>query len=90
MSDLLFITAPETEKEIIEEARLLDFDIKKLKEDANSEIVKEEIKQSIAEADSNEVFGTPTLFVGLKRQTGVNSYPELKQLVIEQGGKLKE
>ena len=90
MADLLFITAPESEKEIIEEVRLLDFDIKKLKEDANSEEVKQEITNSIKEADSKEVYGTPTLFIGLKRQTGVKSYPELKQMVIEQGGKLKE
>ena len=90
MADLLFMMAPESEKEIIEEARLLDFDIKKLKEDANSDAVNDEIKQSIAEADSKEVYGTPTLFIGLKRQIGVQSYPDLKQIVIEQGGKLKE
>ncbi|MBQ8887460.1 MAG: DsbA family protein [Candidatus Gastranaerophilales bacterium] len=90
MSDILFGSSPETEKEIIEEARLLDFDIKKLKEDANSDIVKEEIKQSIAEADSKEVYGTPTIFVGLKRILGAGTYPELRQTVIEQGGKVKE
>ena len=89
MADLLFVTSPETEKEIIEEARLLDFDVKKLKQDANSEEVKEEIKKSILEADSKEVNATPTLFIGMKKQLGVGSYTDLKQMVIEQGGKLK-
>ena len=89
MADLLFVTSPESEKEIIEEARLLDFDIKKLKQDANSEEIKEEIKKSILEADSKEVNATPTLFIGMKRQLGIGSYNELKQIVLEQGGKLK-
>ena len=90
MADLLFITSPENEKEIIEEARLLDFDIKKLKQDANSEEMKEEIQNSIKEADSKEINVTPTLFIGMKKQLGVNSYPDLRQTVLEQGGKLKE
>ena len=89
MADLLFVTSPESEKEIIEEARLLDFDIKKLKQDANSEEIKEEIKKSILEADSKEVNATPTLFIGMKKQLGIGSYNELKQMVLEQGGKLK-
>ena len=90
MADLLFVTSPESEKEIIEEARLLDFDVKKLKQDANSEEIKEEIKKSILVADSKEVSATPTLFIGLKKQLGVSTYQDLKQIVIEQGGKLKE
>lgn len=89
MADLLFGSSPETEKEIIEEARLLDFDIKKLKQDANSDEIKNEIVKSIAEADSKEVSGTPTLFIGVRKIIGVGSYPALKQIVLEQGGKLK-
>ncbi len=89
MSDLLFGENPENEKEIIEKARLLDFDIKKLKEDANSEEVKQEIKDSIAEADTKKVDGTPTMFIGIKQILGVDSYPKFKQLVIEQGGREK-
>lgn len=86
MADIIFEQAPETEKEIIEQARLLDFDIKKLKEDANSDEIKNEIKESILEADSKGIDGTPTLFVGIKKILGVSSYPELKKVVIEQGG----
>lgn len=90
MADILFAASPENEKEIIEEARLLDFDIKKLKEDANSEEIKNEIVSSIADADSKQVDGTPTLFIGMRKIVGAGSYPEMRNIVIEQGGKLKD
>ncbi len=90
MSDILFEQSPETEKEIIEEARLLNFDIKKLKNDAHSKEIEEELQNSILEADSKEIIGTPTLFVGMKKVMGVSSYPALKNTVIEQGGREKQ
>lgn len=86
MSDILFVENPEEEKDIIEQARLADFDIKKLKEDAKSEEVQKELQESIKLADSREVVGTPTLFIGMRRIMGVSSYPEFKNIVIEQGG----
>ncbi len=87
MADVLFEQVPNTEKEIIEQARLLDFDIKKLKEDANSQEIKDELLSSIKEADEKEVDGTPTMFIGIKRILGSGgAYPDLKQIVIEQGG----
>ncbi len=90
MADVLFEQAPETEKEIIEQARLLDFDIKKLKEDANSEEIKNKVIEAVKDADSKEVNGTPTMFIGIKRILGSGgSYPELKQIVLEQGGREK-
>ena len=33
--------------------------------------------------------GTPTLFIGMRKEIGVGSYPELKQIVINEGGKEK-
>ena len=89
MSDVLFLDSPNDEKEIIEQARLLEFDIKKLKEDAHSDVVSEEIKNSILDADSKEINATPTIYIGIKKQLGVGSYPDLKQVVIQQGGKEK-
>ncbi len=86
MADILFLEKVNTEKEIIEEARLLDFDIKKLKEDANSEEIKKEIKESVEEASRNNVDGTPSFISGMKLKTGVKTYPEFKQYIIEQGG----
>lgn len=87
MSDLLFAESPDSEKEILEEARLLDFDIKKLKEDAHSIEVEEEIKEGIKLADSKKINGTPTIYIGMRRILGINSYPNFKQIVIEQGGR---
>ena len=90
MADILFIQNPETEKEIIEKARLLDFDIKKLKDDANSEEIAQEIKQSIDEADSKAIDSTPTLFIGMKKTVGVGPFPAFRQMILEEGGILKE
>ena len=90
MSDILFEQSPENEKEIIEKARLLDFDIKKLKEDANSEKIAEELQESIREADSKGITGTPTFLIGMRKIMGIGSYPALKQAVIEQGGREKQ
>ncbi len=89
MADVLFNEAPDSEKEIIEEARLLDLDIKKLKEDANSEQVKNEIQEMIKYADSQNITGTPTFVIGVNKKIGINSYGEFKKYIIEQGGKEK-
>ena len=89
MADVLFNEAPDSEKEIIEEARLLDLDIKKLKEDANSEQVKNEIQEMIKYADSQDITGTPTFVIGVNKKIGINSYGEFKKYIIEQGGKEK-
>ena len=89
MADVLFNEAPESEKEIIEEARLLDLDIKKLKEDANSEQVKNEIQEMIKYADSQAITGTPTFVIGVNKKIGIDSYGEFKKYIIEQGGKEK-
>ncbi len=90
MADFLFLEAPRDEKEILEGARLLNFDIKKLKADAHSAEIETEIKDGIADADSKEINGTPTLFIGMRKEIGVGSYPELKQVIIDEGGIEKE
>ena len=89
MADVLFSEAPESEKEIIEEARLLDLDIKRLKEDANSLQVKNEIQEMIRYADSQNITGTPTFVIGVNKKIGIDSYAEFKKYIIEQGGKEK-
>lgn len=86
MADVLFNEAPDSEKKIIEEARLLDLDIKKLKKDANSEEIKKEIQDMIKDADSQNITGTPTFVVGMSMKVGINTYYEFKQYIIEQGG----
>ena len=59
---------------------------KKLEADANSEEIKKELEESILDADEKEVRATPTIFIGIKKLEGVPSYPEFKQMIIEQGG----
>lgn len=86
LADVIFVENPEDEKAIIEQARLLDFNIKQLKTDAHSEEVAKEIANNIKMADAENINGTPTLFIGMRRVMGVNSYPEFRQWIIEQGG----
>ena len=86
LGQALFDPDVKEEKDIIEAARLLDIDVKRLKEDAISEDVKKQIAESIAEADSKNVTGTPTLFIGMKHLVGVGTYPQFLQLIMEQGG----
>ncbi len=90
MSDILFMESPENEKEIIEKARLVDFDIKKLKEDLDSEQVKKELEDAVTEAQMHSITGTPTIFVGIKKVMGVGPYQQLQDVVISQGGRLKK
>ncbi len=89
MSDILFQESPDTEEEILKLAQNTELNINQLKEDANSEAINNEIAQSIKEADSKQIDGTPTIYIGIRKIVGIGSYPELKKLVIEQGGKEK-
>ncbi len=89
MGSILFNNDVKTEKDILEKARLIDIDIRKLKADAHSDDVKKEVEASIKEGDLREINGTPTLFIGLKKLFGIGSYPEFKEIVIEQGGREK-
>ncbi len=89
MGSILFDSGVKTEKDILEKARLIDFDIKKLKADAASEEVKNQISDFIKDADKKGIDGTPTFFIGIKRILGIGSYPEFKKKVIEQGGREK-
>ncbi len=90
MGAVLFDDEIKSEKEILEKARLIDIDIRKLKADAHSEEVKQEVADSIKEADSRGIDGTPTLFIGLKKIEGIGPYPDFKNIIIEQGGKEKK
>lgn len=90
MSDVLFSKSPNSEKEIVEQARLLDLDIKKLKIDANGEEIKNKISDLIGNADAEGVEGTPTLIIGVKHYVGVTNFEDFKKIIIENGGKQKQ
>ena len=89
ISQILFEPDVQEEKQIIGAARLLDIDIKKLKEDAHSEAVKKELEKSIQNAQDKGVDGTPSLQIGMKQMLGVGTYPEFVKAIAEQGGKVK-
>ena len=89
LAQAMFDPDTEDEKDIISAARLLNMDIKKLKEDAASEDVKQELALMLKEAEEKGIDGTPSLFIGIKKQTGAGTYPELVKTIQEQGGILK-
>lgn len=89
MADLLFANGPDTEDEILTLAKKSKFNMKRLIADKNSDKVANKIKEFIAEADSREINGTPTIIIGMQKLLGVSSYPEFKKFVISHGGKEK-
>ena len=86
MGQILFNGDIENEKDIIGAARLIDIDIKKLKEDANSEEIKKELENSVNEANAKGVEGTPTMFIGMKKLVGTGTYPEFLDTIKKLGG----
>ncbi len=90
MAIILFEDDTNSEQDIIDKARLADFDIKKLTSDARGDEVKKEIEEIVQKADSDGVEGTPTFFVGMKKILGIGSYFEFRNIIQSQGGKLKK
>jgi len=76
-------------QENISEATCLDFgkklnlNIDKLKKDAHSQEVKDDLKADIDNASSLNINATPTYLIGMKKHEGLMPYPELKQTVLD-------
>ena len=68
----------------------MDIDIKKLKEDAHGQEVKDEINSVVEDAKVNDITGTPTFVFGMKKFVGINSFPEYRQQIINLGGREKQ
>lgn len=90
MNDMLFENTPKTEDEIIDLAKKLRLNTKELKNDANSEYVKNKLLDDIKLADKYEIEGTPTFFIGMQKHLGAVPYYELKELLIKSGAKEKK
>ncbi|MCD7879377.1 MAG: thioredoxin domain-containing protein [Candidatus Gastranaerophilales bacterium] len=90
MSDILFEPNIETESDILNAAKKSGFNISKLQEDADSDEVKNEIQENLKDAETKDITGTPTFYIGMRKQVGITSYPEFKKLIINQGGKEKQ
>jgi protein-disulfide isomerase len=93
VNSLFFEKKPATEEEVISVLENSGFglDMDKLKKDAKSAAVNQVIQDDINTAVYNNQIGTPTIHIGNKFEMGIpkGGYPALKQMVIENGGKLK-
>lgn len=89
--EILFDKTPATEDEIImllKQVKTLD--IKKLKADANSDEIKDELKQEIEAGLKEEINGTPTTIINMEKIVGNRNYAELKEKFMKMGAKEKK
>lgn len=80
--DLLFDNQQNlSEAKFIELAKSINLDIEKLKKDANSQEVKNEVQEDVNRAKSLNIQATPTYFIGIRKYEGLMPYPELQDIV---------
>jgi len=72
-----------SEASCLDLAKKLNLDIDKLKTDAHSQEIKDDLKEDVKNAASLSINATPTLFIGMKKHEGLMPYPELKQTVLD-------
>ena len=87
MDSKLFEHQPQTEEQILEIARKLKLDVERLRQDANSEEVKNEVLRQIDEAYAKGVDATPSMIVGTAVTVGIKPYSELKKILEDAGAK---
>ena len=89
MNNMLFDNDFTTEEEIIEKASksIKGLNIEKLKEDAHSMKINEELKNDIKTATEYGIDGTPALRINMETKVGILPYPELKEKLIKAGAK---
>lgn len=85
MNDILFEKKPKNDEELLKYAKAAGFDVSKLKQDANSDKVKNQLQEEIDFALKNNLNATPVIQIGLKTLPGVRAYSELEKLLIESG-----
>ena len=66
MNSLLFDEKPENEEKLLEMSKNLDLDVDKLKADANSQEIKDELSKEIEEAFNYKISGTPCIVINGK------------------------
>lgn len=87
MNNILFEKKPNTEEKILEEAKDLGLDLGKLKSDANSKEIDDELQEEITLGLKNNIIATPTVQINMKIIPGIMPYYELKEKLIEAGAK---
>lgn len=84
--EILFEKTPSTETEIIQLLRQVKtINIKRLKEDANSQEIKDELSQEIDEAIKKEINATPTIIINMEKFVGNLPYYTLKEKLLNLG-----
>lgn len=78
---------PNSEAEILKIAEDLKLDIDKLKKDADSKEIREELQKDIELAYSQGINGTPATKIGNDVQIGMKPYSQLIELLENAGGK---
>jgi len=81
MDSKLFELKPKNENEILDIAKDLKLDVNKLKEDANSNEIKNQLVKDIAEAYDKKINATPAMLINNEVHIGMKPYSELKKLV---------
>lgn len=79
-----------SEAKVLKIAKDLHMNVEQLKKDAHDPALKSEVKNEVKEAVNLGVEATPTYRIGIKVHTGLMPYNELKEMVLESGGRLKE
>ena len=81
MNDILFEKKPQTEEDILKLVENKDFDVEKLKEDANSLETYQELSDQIDYAAKRGINGTPTTMINNEASLGIKTYKEYVELV---------
>lgn len=75
------------EEKLLKDAKKLGINIEKLKEDAYSDKVKEELKKEIDEANKLGIDGTPAFRINMETHIGIMPYDDFKEKLIKAGAK---
>ena len=85
MDNKLFEQQPTTEAQILAIAKGLKLDVERLKQDANSEEVYNELLRQIDDAHAKMVDATPSMIINGKVTVGIKPYSELVKILEEAG-----
>ena len=85
MDNKLFEQQPTTEAQILAIAKGLKLDVERLKQDANSEEVYNELLRQIDDAHNKMVDATPSMIINGKVTVGIKPYSELVKILEEAG-----
>lgn len=72
-----------SEPRLIELAKSINLDIDRLKKDAASPEVREELKADLETAQNMNITATPTYIIGIKKYEGIMPYPQLRDTVLQ-------